>query len=87
MPQIIEIRLDPPETECIACGVVCDVAQGLPMYEGEVVENDYAGEWAGFHCCRPCYEAHRDGGVAGLRARLLALVEAGALDPGAGLVV
>lgn len=73
---ILELRLDAPDpVECIACGQLTARRQGLPMREGEVVENDDRGEWAGFDCCRSCYEAHAAGGVAALDARLRALRE------------
>lgn len=68
------IRLDTPETECKACGAVCEKAQGLPMREGVFLENDDPGEWGGFDACLGCYEAHTAGGVAALMRRLALLV-------------
>lgn len=72
---ILAIRLDEPETECIACGVApIPVRQGLPMRDGHVIENDDdTAEWGGFSACRECWWAHHEGGGAGLNARLRAL--------------
>lgn len=55
------IDLWPHETECVLCGewLYLKDAKGLPMYEDEVVPDDYPGEWAGFSVCDACYAKHR----------------------------
>lgn len=54
----LEIRLYPRETECICCGdLLVDCRQGVPMYEGMVLPNDWEGEWYGFDSCSDCFEA------------------------------
>jgi hypothetical protein len=54
------INLSPHESECILCGTLLfDCKLGLPMYEGEVVPDDWPGEWAGFDVCAPCHAKHR----------------------------
>ena len=62
IPRILVIDLWPRESECILCGehLWCP-CKGLPMYEGEVVADDWMGEWAGFDVCDACYEKHRPG--------------------------
>jgi hypothetical protein len=77
MPKdVVVIRLNVPMQECAQCGTVCESRQGLPMANGEIVENNYQGEWGGSPACPPCYQAHAEGGVAGLKHRLIALREA-----------
>lgn len=71
--EVLVIDLNPRFVECIACEQMTAPKQGLPMREGEFLENDDAGEWAGFTCCRSCYEIHRLGGVMALRLHLAAL--------------
>ena len=57
---ILVINLSPRESECILCGTfLSDPRRGLPMYEGEVVPDDWPGEWAGFDVCEHCYAKHR----------------------------
>lgn len=71
------IHLWPRESECIACGVpLIDPRQGLPVYEGRILNADDPGEWGGFDCCRACFEAWEIGGAAGVAVRLRALREA-----------
>lgn len=71
---VLMLRIDEPETECIACGAKpIAKRQGLPMYDGEFLENDHVGEWGGFDACEECHRAHTEGGVAALNARLRAL--------------
>jgi hypothetical protein len=79
-PLRLTITLYPPQDRgatCHACGAECAVRYGLPVDGelGEYVENDFVGEWAGVPACKPCYDAHAEGGVAGLRIRLRALEE------------
>lgn len=63
---------------CIACdALVLDPGQGLPMFEGEVVD-DTATEWAGFDCCRECYAIWQDGGAVAINAHIRHLDRMGA---------
>lgn len=80
LPLRLTITLYDPQdagATCHACGAECAVRYGLPVdgETGDYVENDFVGEWAAVPACRPCYQAHADGGVAGLRIRLRALEE------------
>lgn len=63
MADVLVIKLYPRESECCWCGAdLADPRFGLPMYEGEVLPNDHAGEWAGFDACERCYLIHQAGG-------------------------
>lgn len=73
MTDVLLIRLDEPETECIACGADCPKTHGLPMFEGWFLEANDPGEWAGFDACRPCFDAYTAGGIAGLMQHLATL--------------
>lgn len=58
MNDILLIELFPRETECIVCETpLVNSRRGIPMYEGEVLPNDWDGPWAGFDACPECYEA------------------------------
>lgn len=75
--EVLVIRLDEPVVECIACGAETTQSQGLPMREGQFLENDDTGEWGGFSACRDCWNAHTVGGVTGLMRRLGDLMDKG----------
>lgn len=63
---VVVIRLDEPWSTCAACGEETPARWGLPVADGEVVENDYVGDWGGVPACRACFEIHAAGGVRGL---------------------
>lgn len=56
--KIIEaIDLYPIQEYCWACGVfVIPLRHGLPVYEDEILPNDWQGEWGGVPSCPECYE-------------------------------
>lgn len=56
------IRLFPIECNCSICWELTAGGLCLPMYEGEVLPDDYEGEWAGMTVCKKCYAAHRGTG-------------------------
>lgn len=67
-------------TLCVACGDDASGQHGLAVDDaGELVANDYAGEWAGVAACEACYTFHRDHGPAALLAHLAALTKLRAL--------
>lgn len=73
----LTIALQQRFRECCACEQpVEDPRFGLPMYEGEVVPKDFAGEWGGFDCCTECHKAYELAGPEGVNVRLRALKEA-----------
>jgi hypothetical protein len=49
------IDLFPTEDECRICGSPVISHHGIPMYEDEIVPDDYSGPWAGFSVCPHCY--------------------------------
>jgi len=53
------ITLWPPETECVLCEKWCYLEYSLPMYEGEIVPDDYEGQWGGMPVCKECFKEHR----------------------------
>ena len=63
--EILEIRMQTPGygagEPCVACGRPSSGFHGLPVFNGDVVSNDWPGEWAGVPCCEPCYTAHLEG--------------------------
>lgn len=48
------IELYPHEVYCHLCGAFCYVVEtyGLPIYEDEIVPDDYEGEWGGVPACK-----------------------------------
>lgn len=52
---IVVIQLDPPEDLCHLCDKGCRVAQGVPIYEGEIVPDDHRGQWGGVNVCLRCF--------------------------------
>jgi len=76
----VVINMNERWVDCIACGAPTLPEQGLPMYEGEFVPNDWEGEWGGFTACRTCYTIHKRGGPVALNAHLAALDAAAPLS-------
>lgn len=67
MGEILEIRMQTPgygmgET-CPVCGEPASGFHGLPMFNGDVMSNDWSGDWVGVPCCEQCYEKHLRGEV------------------------
>lgn len=46
---------------CFACGGVASGHHGLPTFNGDLVSNDWPGEWFGVPACERCYELHEQG--------------------------
>ena len=55
----ISLSLWPIECDCAICSKLTPMGLSLPMYEGEVLPDDYQGEWAGMVVCSTCYAKHR----------------------------
>lgn len=59
------IRMQSPgwgsETKCVACKRPSSGFHSLPTFNGDIVSNDWAGEWFGKPCCERCYERHAAG--------------------------
>lgn len=58
------IDLSPIEFQCHICEewqVVSrhEPSYGIPIYEDEIVPDDYQGEWGGVSVCRPCFDTTR----------------------------
>lgn len=51
------INLSPRFSDCCVCNApLVDCRKGVPVYEGDVVPNDWAGEWLGMDACDVCYQ-------------------------------
>lgn len=46
---------------CVACGEPCEGECSLPIFNGDIVSNDWPGDWGGVPCCNRCYELHASG--------------------------
>jgi hypothetical protein len=53
--QIKIIELWPPEFLCGICEVTCGAGYSVPIYEDEIVPDDYKGEWGGMPVCPTCF--------------------------------
>lgn len=61
------------DTACVACTLEASGKHSLPVDEdGEIVGNDYAGEWVGAPACEGCYIIHAAGGPTMLEVHLRA---------------
>ena len=49
------IDLSPPGDVCVVCEAAANPRKGIPMYEGDVVPNDWNGDWAGYPACDRCF--------------------------------
>lgn len=60
-PAVLVVELWPPVVNCRVCGVCVGTYQGfgIPMWEGDVLPNDWPGDWGGFPACLPCYSAQQ----------------------------
>jgi len=51
-----------PELPCIVCGEDCSQDNcGLPTFNGDIMSNDWRGEWGAKACCESCYRKHEQG--------------------------
>ena len=51
------VSLDPINNECCVCGAEDAPGNlGVPVYEGDVLPNDWDGEWFGAPACRRCFD-------------------------------
>jgi len=57
---ITVIRLDEPTADCWVCGQETFLDFGLPVYEDEILPNDWQGEWFGATVCPRCYRLFND---------------------------
>ena len=45
----------------VNCGAPSSGFHGLPIFNGDIVSNDWQGEWGGVPCCERCYTLHEQG--------------------------
>lgn len=65
MSDVLVIDLFPVWNEtvtCCLCGVDCPNTHGLPFDSetGELVSNDFAGDWGAKPACRECHDRHAE---------------------------
>lgn len=60
MTAINIIELWPATDECCVCEDEVLMEYGLPMYESEIVPEDWPGEWGGFMACKRCWQMFTD---------------------------
>lgn len=48
---------------CCICGTMTFVRWGVPVHNGDIVSNDFQGEWAASPVCSRCYGRHARGEV------------------------
>jgi hypothetical protein len=57
----VVIRLDEPWATCSICGEDTPSRWGVPRHNGDLVSNDWPGEWAASPACQRCHNAHAAG--------------------------
>ena len=59
------INMNPPRPcDCFLCGQECGGDNcGVPTFNGDVVSNDWNGEWGSKPVCQECFDKHADGRV------------------------
>jgi hypothetical protein len=60
---VIDIREYYGTATCCICGTETPSHWGVPVDSetGEIVANDFEGEWGGVPACRECHAAHDSG--------------------------
>ena len=61
MTDVLIIDLNPRWAECWLCGTETPCRWGLPVFNADLVSNDFTGEWGGVPACRECHDAHAAG--------------------------
>jgi hypothetical protein len=65
--EIEVINLNARFALCCMCGKETPCRWGLPVDSetGEIVANDFPGEWGGVPACKDCWKAHESGAFVG----------------------
>lgn len=61
---VLEIRMQsrPGEGDpCSNCGEPSTGFHALPWFNGDLMSNDWPGEWGGLPCCLECFQQHESG--------------------------
>jgi hypothetical protein len=59
--KVTVIDLWPQVAECSICGEVTLSRWGVPRHNGDLVSNDWQGDWASSPACERCHDAHAAG--------------------------
>jgi len=54
-PALLVIDMSEHTYECTICDIETTSGFGIPIYEDEIVPDDYKGEWAGLPVCPGCF--------------------------------
>lgn len=46
---------------CFVCGGEASGYHGVPVFNGDLMSNDWPGEWGGVPSCERCYDRHARG--------------------------
>jgi hypothetical protein len=65
-PRVLVIDLDERWADCWRCGELTPSRWGLPVWNGELVSNDWQGEWGGVPACEACFDLHAAGKLSTL---------------------
>lgn len=49
---------------CVNCRQPSSGHHALPIFNGDIMSNEWPGEWGGVPCCERCYELHEQGKVS-----------------------
>jgi hypothetical protein len=60
---ILNIRMQTPGygDVCVICRGEASGHHSVPMFNGDLMSNDWLGEWFGIPCCERCYGQHERG--------------------------
>lgn len=58
MRNVLTVRLYEPYAECRLCGEETICQWCVPMYEGNLLSNNFQGEWFGAPACQSCHDKH-----------------------------
>lgn len=58
---MVVIDLNERWADCHICGEPTPSRWGVPVWNGEIVANDWPGEWGGVPACEKCWAEHERG--------------------------
>lgn len=58
---VIQIGMQDNTVSCWICGVETEFKWGVPTFNGDLMSNDWPGEWFGQSVCERCFDLHEQG--------------------------
>ncbi len=85
-PDRVEIRMQTPGygDDCALCDADASGFHAVPMFNGDLMSNDWPGEWGGFPVCESCFLKHERGELPTFDADYRHLLAMSLMD-GAGI--